>query len=191
MRHSKYFETLCTHESKVQSEPSPGSGGAAMPDYNSSARIHHHLNLRIRKPLKSDSIPWSIEATHMSCPTATPSPVSACVLSPEPEMRKATSLARPKECCMWTEIGINYVYILYMKYSLSRKCEISPPFTGLIPLNLRICAHNSWSLCSFWPNTATSITRNQRKRIWIRLKRTKATTKAPWQLRKELRNFSP
>ena len=34
MWHSKPFETLCIHESKVQSEPSPGSGAAAMPDYN-------------------------------------------------------------------------------------------------------------------------------------------------------------
>ena len=55
-------------------------------------------------------------------------------------------------------------------------CEISPPFTGLIPLNLRIYVHKSWSLCSFWPNTEISITMNQRKRIWICSKnRTKAT----------------
>lgn len=67
MWHSNSFETVCIHESKVQSEPSPKSGAAAMPDYNFRARIHHHhLNLRIRKSLKSDSLPWSTEAIHMS-----------------------------------------------------------------------------------------------------------------------------
>ena len=65
MWHSKPFETLCIHESKVQSEPSPGSGGAPLPAANSAVSCgrtaehgknksycesdreterHHHLN---------------------------------------------------------------------------------------------------------------------------------------------------
>ena len=102
-------------------------------------------------------------------------------------------------CCEQNlELTIYIYYILYIKYSLRRKCEISPPFTGLIPLNLRIYVHKSWSLCSFWPNTAISITMNQRKNIWICSKnKTKATTQKclensllKRQLRKELRNQS-